>query len=80
MKKACLAIFVAAVFISSAVLANPQIQAKHKGFKKDGKMINCTYCHTTAKIEKPAVKRAPDMNKINANAFCMGTGCHPVKK
>jgi cytochrome c553 len=80
MKRIFIALFIAAVFSASSVWANTQIQAKHKGMKKDAKMINCTYCHTTAGFEKPKVKRAPNMAKINATSFCMGSGCHPVKK
>lgn len=75
-----IALTAAALLISSPLLGNMQIQGKHKGIKKDGKMINCAYCHTTAKFEKPTEKRAPDINKINSSPFCMGSGCHPVKK
>jgi hypothetical protein len=78
MKKAYLAIFIGIVFAASALFANPAIQTKHKGLKKDGKMINCAYCHNTGKIEKK--KGAADMNAINKKAACMGAGCHPVKK
>lgn len=77
MKKTFFAFFMVALFTATSVTANPQIQAKHKGLKKDGKMINCTYCHTTAKIEK---KKGYNINNANKNALCMGSGCHPVKK
>lgn len=77
MKKAYLAILVGTIFAASVLLANPAIQTKHKGVKKDGKMINCAYCHNTAKIEK---KKGADINAINKNAACMGAGCHPIKK
>jgi hypothetical protein len=75
-----IALTAAALLISSPLLGNMQIQGKHKGATKDGKAINCTFCHTTAKFEKPTEKRAPNMNKINSSPFCMGSGCHPVKK
>ncbi len=52
MKKIGFLVLLAAFCTSSIALANTDIQKKHKGLKKDGKMINCAYCHTTAKIEK----------------------------
>ncbi|MGV7930195.1 MAG: hypothetical protein AB2L13_15055 [Spirochaetota bacterium] len=77
MKKIGFMVLLAAFCASSIALANPDIQKKHKGLKKDGKMINCAYCHTTAKIEK---KKGYGIALVNKNPLCMGSGCHPVKK
>ena len=78
MKRAYLAIIIAAIFAATGLLANPQLQTKHKNMKKGDKMINCAYCHTAAKIEKK--KGAANINAINKNPNCTGAGCHPVKK
>ncbi len=58
------------------VLANDTIQKKHKGLKKNGAMINCSFCHTKNAIPKT---KGYSMTKINASKSCQGRGCHPLK-
>ncbi len=89
--KKILTIIAAVSFLSTTALyANMQIQGKHKNLKKDGKTVNCAYCHTQAKIVKPKVAQgesykfkkgaAWDLSKVDRMALCTGSGCHPVKK
>ena len=76
MKKIGYMVLLALFCVSSVALANPEIQKKHKGLKKDGKMINCGYCHTSAKIKK---EKGYGIALVNKNSMCMGAGCHPIK-
>lgn len=89
--KKILTIIAAVSFLSTTALyANMQIQGKHKNLKKDGKTVNCAYCHTQAKIAKLDAKKgqtplfkkgaAWDLSKVNRIALCTGSGCHPLKK
>jgi len=66
----------AVVFASSMALANPIIQKKHRGLKKNGAMINCGYCHTKNNIAK---QKGYPIGKVNVNPSCKGSGCHPLK-
>jgi hypothetical protein len=70
-------LFAAALAIIAAfavsTFANPTIMKKHAGLKKDGKAINCGYCHTTVGIQK---KGGQNVVQLKQNAGCKGQGCH----
>ncbi|MBN2161031.1 MAG: hypothetical protein JW807_16700 [Spirochaetes bacterium] len=68
---AALAMIVA--FSVSSVMGNTGIMKKHAGKKKDGKSINCGYCHTGQKIEK---KKGQNMAALKQLPGCKGSGCH----
>jgi len=41
------------LMFSATAFSNVKISGKHKDLSKDGKKVNCAYCHTdNAKIEK----------------------------
>jgi len=70
-------LFAAAMVVMTAfavsTFANPAIMQKHAGKKKDGKAINCMYCHTTNKIQK---KGGQNMAQLKQLPGCKGQGCH----
>ena len=74
MRKIGFVIFAGVVFITSLLIANTTIQGKHNGLKKDGKTLNCAFCHTTSVIKKEA---GQGMGIVNNNTNCQGSGCHP---
>jgi len=90
MKKFISIIVLMSFFSTTALYANSQIQSKHKNMKKDGKTVNCAYCHTQAKIAKLDAKKGEtpkfkkgagwDLSKVDKISLCTGSGCHPVKK
>lgn len=67
-------------FSSAALFSNPVIMGKHKDMVRDGKKVDCSYCHFTGikiKQEKGQVKDG----KLNGKKFskvtgCDGKGCH----
>ncbi len=67
------------ILISGIAFSNPQIASKHKDLSKDGKKVNCLYCHTDAKIEK---KKGQLKDKVlngvplSKKKTCAGTACH----
>jgi len=90
MKQIISIIVLTGFFSTTALYANSQIQSKHKNMKKDGKTVNCAYCHTQAKIAKLDAKKGEtpkfkkgagwDLSKVDKISLCTGSGCHPVKK
>ena len=62
------------------VYSNTKLSNKHKGMEKDGKAINCAYCHEgDLKIAKK--KKQLKDNTLNGVEFskiksCSGEGCH----
>lgn len=60
-------------FSIASVMANPTIMKQHAGKKKDGKNINCGYCHTGSKIEK---KKGQNLAALKQLPGCKGQGCH----
>ncbi len=75
-----LSIILVLLMISAAAFSNVKISAKHKDLSKDGKKVNCAYCHTgDLKIEKK--KGQTDGKKLNGTALskiksCAGSDCH----
>ncbi len=63
----------AMAFAVSNIMANPAIQKQHAGKKKDGKNVNCGYCHTANKIEK---KKGPNVKALEKKPAWLGPGCH----
>ena len=69
------------IMISTAVVhSNTKLGSKHKYLEKDGKKINCTYCHAgDAKIDKKKNQlknytlNGVEFSKIKS---CAGQGCH----
>ncbi len=82
MKKIHLLLILVLLFLCSIIFANPGIREKHKDFTKGGKALyttnpNCyIYCHINAKIEK---KKGNNVDMINKNKYCSGSGCHPLE-
>ncbi len=60
-------------FAVSNVIANPKINKQHAGKKKDGKNVNCAYCHTANKIAK---KKGQNVKALEKAPACLGPGCH----
>ncbi len=67
------ALLIIAAFTTANLMANPEIQKKHAGKQKDGKNVNCAYCHTGAKIEK---KGGQNRAALEKKPQCLGPGCH----
>lgn len=68
--------------VSTAAFSNTAINGKHKDLKKDGKVVNCNYCHTDQKIEKKKKSSlSDDKKKLNGKSLsqvksCAGKDCH----
>ena len=75
MKKIILTLVMLGLFIASTLIANPRLASQHKNMKKDGKALNCNYCHNDAKV--PRQKGSYPKAKVDANRMCKGSGCHP---
>jgi hypothetical protein len=67
------AVLIITAFTAANLMANPEIMKKHAGKKKDGKNVNCAYCHTGAKIAKKGGQNVKALEKMPA---CLGPGCH----
>ena len=67
------ALLIITAFTAANLMANPEIMKKHAGKQKDGKNVNCAYCHTGAKIEK---KGGQDHKALEKKPQCQGSGCH----
>ena len=67
------ALLMITAFSIANLMANPEIMKKHAGKSKDGKNVNCAYCHTFAKIEKKAGQNKQALTK---KPECLGSGCH----
>jgi len=67
------ALLIIAAFSIANLMANPEIMKKHAGKSKDGKNVNCMYCHNTAKIEK---KGGQNKQALMKKPECLGSGCH----
>ena len=67
-------VFIAAFTVS--IFANPAIMKKHAGKKKDGKAINCMYCH--GNNANPGIAKQAGQNKaqLMQKPGCKGQGCH----
>jgi hypothetical protein len=67
-------VFMTAFTVST--LANPEIMGKHKGKQKDGKNINCVYCH--GNNANPLIEKKGGQNKaqLKQRPGCKGPGCH----
>ncbi len=73
-------------FSLSDLLGNTQIQKKHAGLKKNGKGVNCIFCHGTAADQKNPqalktkglVMKAKGQNTVQMKKLksCLGAGCH----
>ncbi|MCL2154726.1 MAG: hypothetical protein FWH53_03575 [Leptospirales bacterium] len=63
-----------------AVYSNTKLSAQHKYLEKDGKKINCIYCHSgDAKINKKKGQlKDYSLNGIELSEIksCAGEGCH----
>lgn len=74
-------IVLAVVSLSSAALfSNPAIMGNHKDALKDGKKLDCGYCHMTG-LKIPQKKGQIQDGKLNGKKFsqitgCNGKGCH----
>jgi len=75
-----LSILLVLLMISGAAFSNVVISGKHKDKMKDGKKVNCAYCHTDSKVEK---KKGQMVNKKVFNGVnlaiiknCDGADCH----
>jgi hypothetical protein len=69
----CATLLVIVAFSAASIMANPAIMKKHAGKTKDGKAVNCGYCHTANNIEK---KKGQDHIALEKKPACMGAGCH----
>lgn len=70
---------ITAILISAVAFSNPQIASKHKDLSKDGKKVNCLYCHTDAKVEKKKDQiKGKSLNGVQLSKIktCAGPACH----
>jgi hypothetical protein len=67
-------VFIAAFTVST--LANPTIMQKHAGKKKDGKAINCMYCHGNNANKLIEKRGGQNMAQLKQRPGCKGPGCH----
>jgi len=63
---------VTAMFISALAFGDKKLNKIHKGMEKDGKKVNCVYCHKGTDIPKEGT----DFNKFLKHPSCAGEGCH----
>ena len=76
-----ISLFMVLIMISTvAVYSNTKLTAKHKYLEKDGKKIDCAYCHSgDIKIDKKKRQlkdytlNGVELSKIKS---CSGGGCH----
>lgn len=75
-----LSIILVLLMITGAAFSNVKISAKHKNSTKDGKKVNCAYCHTSVmKIEKKKGQiKGEALNGVNFSKIksCAGKDCH----
>jgi len=74
-----LSILLVLLMIAGAAFSNTKISAKHKTGMKDGKKVNCAFCHTDAKIEKKKGQVSGQMlngKKFSTIKNCAGAECH----
>ena len=72
-------LFVITMFVSTAIFSNTAIFSKHSGKIKDGKKINCDYCHKDAGIKKEKGQFKDGLvngKKRSDMKTCNGSGCH----
>ena len=64
------------LLLTVSIFANPQIMKQHAGKKKDGKAINCMYCH--GNNANPGIAKQGGQNKaqLMQKPGCKGQGCH----
>ena len=68
------------LFSTAVVYSNTKLSAKHKYLEKDGKKVDCKYCHSgDLNIKKKKNQLKGDT--LNGVAFsqiksCAGEGCH----
>ncbi|HOP64046.1 MAG TPA: hypothetical protein PK358_04415 [Spirochaetota bacterium] len=78
--KKCIVIFAVFMLSSAVLFSNPGIMGKHKGELKNGKKIDCAYCHFSGpKIaqQKGQIKNGKlKGRKYSRIKGCGGQGCH----
>ncbi|MBN1496811.1 MAG: hypothetical protein JXA07_08590 [Spirochaetes bacterium] len=72
----CSALVIVVAFSAASIMANPAIMKKHAGKKKDGKSVNCGYCHTAANGAKIEKKKGQNLKALEKHPTCVGAGCH----
>lgn len=60
---------------SSALFSNPVIMGKHKDMIKEGKKVDCGYCHMTG-LKIPQQKGQIKDGKLNGKKFSLVKGCN----
>ncbi|OHD64808.1 MAG: hypothetical protein A2176_10850 [Spirochaetes bacterium RBG_13_51_14] len=70
------ALLIIAAFSVTNVMGNVKIQQKHKGMKKDGKAVNCVYCHGTNANKLIEKKAGQNLAQLQKGPTCVGAGCH----
>lgn len=76
------AITVFVILVSGAMLyASPKINSKHLNMEKNGKKINCAWCHSNPVFKIEQKKGQLGKDTLNGVAFskiktCAGSGCH----
>lgn len=76
-----LSILLVLLMIAGAAFSNVKISAKHKDKMKDGKKVNCAFCHTDSKIEKKKGQMSANNKVFNGTNLskiknCAGADCH----
>ncbi len=75
-----ISIILVLLMITGAAFSNVKISAKHKDLTKDGKKVNCSYCHTSGqKVEKKKGQvngKALNGVKFSKIPSCAGSDCH----
>ena len=72
MKKILFIIVTASMFVSALALGDKNMNKIHRGMKKDGKKVNCAYCHKGTDIPK----KGQDFDKFLKTETCAGDNCH----
>ena len=72
MKHLLFLVVFATMFVSALAFGDKKMNKIHKGMEKDGKKINCVYCHKDTNIPKEGT----DFNKHMKNPSCAGENCH----
>ncbi|MBN2718172.1 MAG: hypothetical protein JXX14_20170 [Deltaproteobacteria bacterium] len=72
MKKGLFFVIFATLLISALAMGDKTMNKAHKGMEKDGKKVNCVYCHNGTDIPK----KGQDFNKFIKTPTCAGEKCH----
>jgi hypothetical protein len=69
------------LFTAAVLYASPAISSQHLNMEKNGKKVNCAYCHSNPVFKIEQEKGQLGKDSLNGVPFskiktCAGSGCH----